>query len=129
MADVRELALLRAAVVGLVSGGAEGVGPWSASGLDCFADSAGTVKKDCGMHTGCMKKFEKKTQRTLERSCFLTPGQNDTCFTDDDGSGVCYCHSDLCNHAAAPARPIAATALAVAAATLIAGGAILRGGG
>lgn len=85
----------------------------TASGLDCFADSAGTVMKDCGMHTGCRKKFETKTQRTVERSCFLTPGQNDTCFTDDEGFGVCYCHSDLCNHAA---RPHAATALQISAA-------------
>ena len=76
-----------------------------------------------------MRPVQLSAQRTLERSCFLTPGQNDTCFTDDDGFGVCYCHSDLCNHAAAPARPIATTALAGAAATLIAAGAILRGGG
>ena len=63
-------------------------------------------------------------QRTVERSCFLTPGQNDTCFTDDEGFGVCYCHSDLCNHAARPA----ATALqisAVAAALVAAVGRIM----
>ena len=76
-----------------------------------------------------MRPVQLSAQRTLERSCFLTPGQNDTCFTDDDGFGVCYCHSDLCNHAA---RPTAATALiqisVAAAATLVAAGAILGGG-
>jgi hypothetical protein len=41
--------------------------------------------------------------RILERSCYLTPGQNDTCFKDDEGNGVCYCHSDLCNHGSASA--------------------------
>ena len=43
---------------------------FSASGLDCFADSAGTVKKDCGMHTGCMKKFEKKSEFALTFAVF-----------------------------------------------------------
>ena len=60
-----------------------------------------------------MRLLQLLAQRTVERSCFLTPGQNDTCFTDDEGFGVCYCHSDLCNHAA---RPHAATALQISAA-------------
>ena len=34
----------------------------SVSGLDCFTDASGTVKEDCGMHTGCMKKFDMKSK-------------------------------------------------------------------
>ena len=69
--------------------------------------------------------FPLSGQWTLERSCFLTPG-NDTCFTEDDDDGligICYCHTDLCNHAARPttsaasiAIPLAIVAAAVAAA-------------
>lgn len=107
--DLLRMLAAIAVVIGIIAN--------TVSGLDCFTDSSGTVKEDCGMHTGCMKKFDMKTQLTLQRSCFLTPGQNDTCFTDgDNGFGVCYCHSDLCNHAARP------TAIAVeisAAAALV----------
>ena len=51
----------------------------------------------------------------MERSCFLTPG-NDTCFTEDDDGliGICYCHTDLCNHAARPATSAASIALPLA---------------
>ena len=38
-------------------------------------------------------------QRVLEKSCFLTPGHNDTCFDDpvDSSVGICWCHTNLCN--------------------------------
>ena len=36
-------------------------------------------------------------QQVLQRGCFITPGSNDTCFTGRDGSGYCYCYTDLCN--------------------------------
>ena len=63
-------------------------------------------------------------QRTLERSCFLTPG-NDTCFTEDDSDGligICYCHTDLCNHAARPTTSAASFALPLAIVMAVAAG-------
>jgi len=71
--------------------------------LNCYVtetqDVSIVVKKDCHMHTGCQKRFNKKTQQVLEKGCFLTPGYNDTCFDEDANIGVCWCHTDLCNSA------------------------------
>lgn len=73
--------------------------------LDCWVTAELDVSKvdseDCQMHTGCLKRYDKKTQQVLEKSCFLTPGVNDTCFDDpnDSNVGVCWCHTDLCNSA------------------------------
>jgi len=71
--------------------------------LNCYVtdklDVSKTVEEDCHMHTGCLKRYDKKTQRVLEKSCFLTPGHNDTCFDDpvDSSIGICWCHTNLCN--------------------------------
>jgi len=53
------------------------------------------------MHTGCIKRYDKKTQQVLSKSCYLTDGYNDTCFDDPNNAnvGVCWCHTDLCNSA------------------------------
>jgi len=68
---------------------------WS---LSCYTDPTDfKISEDCNMHTGCIKKFMPKTQKTIERGCFLVP-DNDTCFIEPDtGLGVCYCTTDLCN--------------------------------
>jgi len=76
-----------------------------AENLNCYVtdklDVSKTVEEDCHMHTGCLKRYDKKTQRVLEKSCFLTPGHNDTCFDDpvDSSVGICWCHTNLCNGA------------------------------
>lgn len=76
-----------------------------ADNLNCYTtdklDVSKVVKKDCHMHTGCLKRYNKKTRRTLEKSCYLTRGGNDTCFPDpkDANVEVCWCHTDLCNNA------------------------------
>ena len=48
-----------------------------------------------------VKYFLFLAQQVLEKSCWLTPGGNDTCFDDpkDSNVGVCWCHTDLCNSA------------------------------
>jgi len=68
---------------------------WS---LSCYTDPTNfKISEDCNMHTGCIKKFMPKTQKTIERGCFLVP-DNNTCFTEPEtGLGVCYCTTDLCN--------------------------------
>jgi len=68
---------------------------WS---LSCYTDPTDfKISEDCNMHTGCIKKFMPKTQKTIERGCFLVP-DNTTCFTEPEtGLGVCYCNTDLCN--------------------------------
>jgi len=69
-------------------------------GLNCYSDPSDlSLKEECGMHTGCIKKFMTKTQKTIDRGCFLVPTDGDTkCFTEDKtGLGVCYCTTDLCN--------------------------------
>lgn len=74
-----------------------------AENLNCYVtdklDVSKVVEEDCHMHTGCLKRYDKRTQRVLEKSCFLTPGHNDTCFDDpvDANVGICWCHTDLCN--------------------------------
>lgn len=76
-----------------------------AGNLNCYVtdkrDISNVVKEDCHMHTGCRKKFDKKSQQVIEKSCFLTDGYNDTCFDDphDANVGICWCHTDLCNGA------------------------------
>lgn len=76
-----------------------------AGNLNCYVtdnrDVSIVLKKDCHMHTGCMKRYDKRSQQVLEKSCFLTNGYNDTCFDDkrDANVGICWCHTDLCNSA------------------------------
>jgi len=76
-----------------------------ALGLNCYTDVYAEVKEDCYPHTGCMKKFNKETQDVIERSCFIVP-KNDTCTTDSEGFGVCYCRTDLCNSADSSKRKV-----------------------
>merc|ERR1712020_583560 len=71
--------------------------------LNCYTSADDmSIKEECGMQTGCIKKFYKKTQKVVERGCFLVPAKEE-CFTEEKtGLGVCYCTSDLCN--TSPAR-------------------------
>jgi len=76
-----------------------------AESLNCYVtekgDVSNPVETDCQMHTGCIKKYNKKTQQTLEKGCYLTPPGNATCSTskDDKNVGICFCTTDLCNDA------------------------------
>merc|ERR1711982_88862 len=70
-----------------------------AEALICYKNTEkGNVAEDCGAQTGCIKKFYQKTQKVVERGCFLTPNGEDKCFIEEGtGLGVCYCNTDLCN--------------------------------
>lgn len=83
-----------------------------AEALSCYKNTEkGNVKEDCGAQTGCIKKFYQKTQKVVERGCFLTPPE-DKCFVEDDtGLGVCYCSTDLCNSSPNLHRPYLALLL------------------
>jgi len=73
-----------------------------AESLNCFVQDGPqepTKKIDCQMHNACQKITNPKTQRFVAKSCFLTPGTNDTCFLNEEGLEVCWCHSDFCNTA------------------------------
>ncbi|TRY74787.1 hypothetical protein TCAL_15574 [Tigriopus californicus] len=78
-----------------------------ADALKCYSGVSGSISEDCLSNTGCMKRFDQKTQQTLDRSCFTppVPPTNSTCTTDPNGFGICYCFTDLCN-AAPTTRPI-----------------------
>jgi len=69
-----------------------------AEALSCYKNTEkGKVAEDCGAQTGCIKKFYQKTQKVVERGCFLAP-KEDKCFIEEGtGLGVCYCTTDLCN--------------------------------
>lgn len=74
--------------------------------LHCYSDVSGSISEDCLSNTGCMKRYDQKTERTLERSCFTppVPPNNSTCTVDPNGFGICYCFTDLCN--GAPTRTL-----------------------
>jgi hypothetical protein len=76
-----------------------------AQNLNCYvtepSDVSKVAAKDCGVHTGCLKRYDIKTQRTLKKECYMTDGRNNTCYVDpeDKTVGICWCHTDLCNNA------------------------------
>ena len=43
--------------------------------------------------------FSFAAKSTVKKNCFLSPGSNDTCFVNDSGEEVCWCHTDFCNKA------------------------------
>merc|ERR1719414_7288 len=48
-----------------------------AEALSCYKNTEeGMVAEDCGAQTGCIKKFYQKTQKVVERGCFLTPKED-----------------------------------------------------
>jgi len=73
-----------------------------ADSLNCF-EQAGPhediTRIDCQMHNACQKISDSKTKSTVKKNCFLSPGSNDTCFVNDSGEEVCWCHTDFCNKA------------------------------
>jgi len=79
--------------------------PRAEAALNCYTSQPaddGSIKEECGMQTGCIKKFYQKTQKVVEKGCFLVPSE-DQCFVEEKtGLGVCYCTTDLCN--TSPAR-------------------------
>jgi len=68
-----------------------------AEALNCYSSADDMNQKEsCGMQTGCIKKFYTKTQKVIERGCFLI--DEERCFVEEEtGLGVCYCKTDLCN--------------------------------
>jgi len=71
-----------------------------ARGLSCYADKTNLeIKEDCGMHTGCIKKYYPKSQKVIQRACFLVPTNvsSECKIEESTGLGVCYCSTDLCN--------------------------------
>merc|ERR1711997_220196 len=77
-----------------------------AEALNCYTSATDlNSKEECGMQTGCIKKFDIKTQNVHKRGCFLIP-RGEECTTDDKtGEGVCYCTTDLCNASPGDLRP------------------------
>eukprot|EP00095_Tigriopus_kingsejongensis_P010939 maker-scaffold234_size243041-snap-gene-0.11 protein:Tk10939 transcript:maker-scaffold234_size243041-snap-gene-0.11-mRNA-1 annotation:"prostate stem cell antigen" len=71
----------------------------SATALSCYSNVDASMSQDCLSNTGCMKRFNQKTQATMNRGCFTppVPPNNSTCTTDPRGFGICYCFTDLCN--------------------------------
>jgi len=77
--------------------------PRAEAALNCYTSADDmSIKEECGMQTGCIKKFYKKTQKVVERGCFLVPSKEECFIEDETGLGVCYCTTDLCN--SSPAR-------------------------
>ena len=59
-------------------------------------------------------------QKAIKRGCFLAPSSvNDTCEVGNDGFGYCYCHTDLCNHAATLSHLSGLIVVAVAVAAVL----------
>jgi len=75
-----------------------------AQALNCYTSTDLNTKEECGMQTGCIKKYDPKTEKVSHRGCFLVPDEK--CFIEEDtGVGICYCKSDLCNASPGDLRP------------------------
>jgi len=59
--------------------------PRAEAALNCYTSQPaddGSIKEECGMQTGCIKKFYQKTQKVVEKGCFLVPSE-DQCFVEE----------------------------------------------